>query len=163
MLKKVISGGQTGADQAGLRAARKVGLETGGFAPHKYKTSDGPNRTLLAHVYGLVESDGDYKKRTWQNVEASQGTVRLCVSFETPGEKCTYNAIKHYKKPYFDIDLLNPKPIEECVKWLRDNQIEVLNVAGNTEGTKGHGIGIMVFNYLLEVFERMKHDFQRKN
>jgi hypothetical protein len=28
-LKRIISGGQTGADQAGLRAARACGFETG--------------------------------------------------------------------------------------------------------------------------------------
>lgn len=33
MLKKVISGGQTGADLGGLRAAKAVGIATGGFAP----------------------------------------------------------------------------------------------------------------------------------
>lgn len=30
MLDKVISGGQTGADQGGLRAARTAGIPTGG-------------------------------------------------------------------------------------------------------------------------------------
>jgi hypothetical protein len=32
MLKKIVSGGQTGADQAGLKAARAAGIETGGWA-----------------------------------------------------------------------------------------------------------------------------------
>ena len=31
MLERVISGGQTGADQAGLRAARACGIPTGGW------------------------------------------------------------------------------------------------------------------------------------
>ena len=30
MLERVVSGGQTGADQAGLRAARAFGIATGG-------------------------------------------------------------------------------------------------------------------------------------
>lgn len=38
MLLKVISGGQLGADQAGLAAAKAVGIRTGGFAPKNYKT-----------------------------------------------------------------------------------------------------------------------------
>jgi hypothetical protein len=33
MLERVISGGQTGADQAGLAAAKRLGVPTGGFMP----------------------------------------------------------------------------------------------------------------------------------
>ncbi|MFZ8324119.1 YpsA SLOG family protein, partial [Staphylococcus aureus] len=40
-LKKVISGGQTGADQAGLRAGKAAGLETGGMVPKGCLTDDG--------------------------------------------------------------------------------------------------------------------------
>lgn len=37
MIKKVISGGQTGADQAGLLAARVCGVDVGGTAPKGYQ------------------------------------------------------------------------------------------------------------------------------
>jgi hypothetical protein len=33
MLRKVISGGQTGVDLAGLDAAREAGILTGGYCP----------------------------------------------------------------------------------------------------------------------------------
>jgi hypothetical protein len=33
MIGKVISGGQTGVDQAALRAAKACGIPTGGWAP----------------------------------------------------------------------------------------------------------------------------------
>ena len=33
MLEKVITGGQTGADQGALRAARAAGIPAGGWAP----------------------------------------------------------------------------------------------------------------------------------
>lgn len=38
----IISGGQTGADQAGWRAARRCGLATGGRMPREFETEDGP-------------------------------------------------------------------------------------------------------------------------
>lgn len=41
-LRKIISGGQTGADQGGLRAGRLLHLETGGTAPHNWMTEQGP-------------------------------------------------------------------------------------------------------------------------
>lgn len=33
MLRKIVSGGQTGADRAGLDAALELGLELGGWCP----------------------------------------------------------------------------------------------------------------------------------
>ena len=42
MLERVISGGQTGADQAGWRAARAFGIPTGGAMPKGFLTEDGP-------------------------------------------------------------------------------------------------------------------------
>jgi Circularly permutated YpsA SLOG family len=38
LLKKIISGGQTGADQAGLRTAKRLGIETGGWMPQGWRT-----------------------------------------------------------------------------------------------------------------------------
>ncbi|MGH9425849.1 MAG: YpsA SLOG family protein [Terriglobia bacterium] len=69
----IISGGQTGADQAGLRAARAVGFRTGGYAPVGWFTEDGPQPALL-QGFGLVECDRPgYAARTFANVEAATG------------------------------------------------------------------------------------------
>lgn len=156
MIKKVISGGQTGADQAGLKIAKLYKIETGGYAPKGFITKDGPNRTLLQKVYGLTESDGSYKKRTWENVESSDGTIRLAVNFTTTGEICTLNGIKKYKKPWIDVDLLKPRPVKDCFDWLVFHQIEVLNIAGNTQNTLGFDIYKMTCEYLKEFFKLVK-------
>ena len=42
MLQRVISGGQTGVDQAALRAAKAAGLETGGWMPLGWLTEECP-------------------------------------------------------------------------------------------------------------------------
>lgn len=52
-IDNVISGGQTGVDQAALRAARASGIVTGGFAPKGWATEDGP-APWLGSEYGLV-------------------------------------------------------------------------------------------------------------
>jgi hypothetical protein len=44
MLRKIISGGQTGADRAGLDFAIETGLEHGGYVPRGRKAEDGENR-----------------------------------------------------------------------------------------------------------------------
>ena len=43
---KVISGGQTGADHAGLRAAKDSGINTGGTAPRNFMTEEGSKPEL---------------------------------------------------------------------------------------------------------------------
>jgi hypothetical protein len=51
MLKKIISGGQTGADRAGLDFAIKNNISHGGWIPKGRKTEDGP----LPERYQLQE------------------------------------------------------------------------------------------------------------
>ena len=38
---RIISGGQTGADQGGLRAGAALGLDTGGWIPFGFRTDTG--------------------------------------------------------------------------------------------------------------------------
>ncbi len=72
-LRKIISGGQTGADMGGLLAAKELGLETGGTAPGGYKTEKGRNLDLR-DIYGLTQF-GTYPQRTRINVRDSDATV----------------------------------------------------------------------------------------
>jgi hypothetical protein len=54
MLDEIVTGGQTGADQADWRVARAFGIPTGGSMPKGYLTEDGP-RPEFAALYGAVE------------------------------------------------------------------------------------------------------------
>ena len=51
MLKKIISGGQTGADQSALDVAIKFNIDHGGWIPKGRKTEDG----ILPDKYKLDE------------------------------------------------------------------------------------------------------------
>jgi hypothetical protein len=159
MLKKVISGFQTGVDIAGIRAAKAAGLETGGYIPKAFKTLDGP-KPEYAHHYGAVEhSSNSYKERTWDNVYSSDGTIRIARSFTSPGEVCTKNAIVHWGKPSFDFNANNElisNPHEVIIQWLKIHNIEVLNVAGNSEQT-APGIYQFAYDLLLKVFKEIKN------
>ena len=86
--RKVISGGQTGADQAGLIVAQRFGIPTGGWMPRGWKTATGAN-PQLAEAFGLREHTGDYADRTAANVRDSDGTIRFAGSFRIFGERCT--------------------------------------------------------------------------
>ena len=155
-LFKVISGGQTGADQVGLKAAYEFGYEYGGFAPTDFLTSEGPNRQLLGKKYGLIEWGHGYHERTIQNVKSSDGTIRLAVDFTSPGEILTLKSIRKYNKPYIDVDLDDPIPVLRLYDWLLEHNIKVLNVAGNTEGKNGKSIFNLSYQYLFELFMLIK-------
>ncbi len=58
MITKIISGGQTGADQAGLMVAHRLGLKRGGTAPPGFMTEEGPKPNFL-QAMGLVEGRPD--------------------------------------------------------------------------------------------------------
>jgi hypothetical protein len=152
---KIISGGQTGADLAGVSLAKDLGFKTGGWAPKDWKTSLGSQPKLLKS-YNLKESEEGYKGRTWENVRDSNATIRLAVNFDTPGEKCTMDAINYFKKPWLDIDLLNPKSIREVIEFLVLVKPSTLNIAGNTQNTEGHDIARMTYLYLKKVLSEYK-------
>lgn len=156
MLTKVISGGQNGVDQAGLEAARIVGIATGGTMPKGHLTLDGP-RPKLAAYYGLVEHEScsGYPPRTERNVMDSDGTIRLYYDQWSAGEKCTLRFIKKHKKPFFDVNLMTPKPVEEVVEWLKANDIKTLNVAGNSL-LKFPSVFVDACQYLIKVFTLVK-------
>lgn len=139
MLKKVVSGGQTGADISALIVAKKYGLETGGWIPKGFRTQVGP-KPIYAELYGLVEHESSsYVPRTYANVKDSDGTLRIAGDLFSAGEIQTLKAIKQYDKPYMDIDVLQGhswKDLAVRVRlWIEEYNIQILNVAGNSEKT----------------------------
>src|SRR4029077_13907284 len=72
MLHKLITGGQTGADRAGMDFAIETGLEHGGYVPRGRKAEGG----RIDDRYNLIElSTSSYPARTRRNIEKSDGTV----------------------------------------------------------------------------------------
>jgi hypothetical protein len=151
---KIVSGGQQGSDFAGLLAAKQYNLETGGWLPKGCMTLDGPKEEYLK-TYNMKESHGGYAIRTEANVRDSDGTIRFASDFSSAGEKCTLRAINWFKKPHLKIDIRKPMEKEKVINWIKENNIKVLNIAGNTEQTSP-GIEKFVFSYLCEVFEGLK-------
>lgn len=86
MLRKVISGAQSGADIAGLEIAKRFGYETGGTMPFGYKTLDGCKPEYKS-LYGVsAHPSSSYVPRTRKNVLESDGTIRLAYNFSSKGE-----------------------------------------------------------------------------
>jgi hypothetical protein len=160
MIKKIISGGQTGADQGALRAAKSLGLQTGGFAPRGFATEDG-YLPALAVEFGLQEhSSSRYPARTQSNVLAADATL-MVGQMTSPGSALTRRNAYRYDKPLFVVPWPAPNaatgaatgafaqlPSADFLKWLSDNRVEILNVAGNRE-SQNPGIGNATLFFLL--------------
>ncbi|HEY1190610.1 MAG TPA: putative molybdenum carrier protein [Gemmata sp.] len=150
-LKRVISGGQTGADRAALIAAKAAGLETGGWMPRGFRAQDG-NRPEFAERYGIREHESDrYPPRTALNVKEADATVRFATDWESPGEVLTLKLIKRYGRPHLDVTPGGPAAPADVAAWLVRHDVRVLNVAGNSERT-APGIEARVTAFLGEVF-----------
>lgn len=152
MINKVISGGQTGADQSALKAAKECGLQTGGWLPAGCVTLEGPRPDLLVE-YSMQEHPKGYAYRTEANVRDSDGTVRFAKTFKSPGEICTMKAIRWFGKPHFDVDIAKPPDPKELMDWMAHHNISTLNVAGNSEQT-APGISQFVHDFLVRTFDR---------
>ncbi len=133
MIKKIISGGQTGADQAAIDLAIKLGIPYGGWLPKGRKTEKGP----LPDKYLLQElPDRSYSKRTYKNVIASDGTLILSHGKLSGGSELTRITAKKNDRPCLHIDLNKTiafKAAEQIKNWIETYKIEVLNIAGPRE------------------------------
>lgn len=143
ILKKIISGGQTGADQGGLEAGKELGLETGGTAPMGWRTESGPQESLLKE-FRLVECHlPGYPARTELNILNSDGTI-IFGNISSPGSSLTLSLCRKLEKPYF----INPLP-NELLEFIKVWPIKVLNIAGNRE-SKNPGIQKRVKDFLVK-------------
>lgn len=153
-LRKVISGGQCGADFAGLQAARDTSIDTGGVAPPGFVTSRG-KKPELGTVFGLREFEplvahtmnarALYAQRSMQNVDESDGTVafRLQPSIGTDrtiaycrtGKWGAHSGADRLYRNCLVIEDLHKDNHEIVVQQIRNfiesNFIRVLNVAGH--------------------------------
>lgn len=131
MLKKIISGGQTGVDRAALDAAIRMGIPHGGWIPKGRMTEEGP----LPENYRLEEMETDsYPERTEKNVVVSDGTLIISRGPLTGGTDYTRKMILKHGKQMLHIDLaLHSNPLDAASlasSWIEMHNIEVLNVAG---------------------------------
>lgn len=130
MLKKIISGGQTGADRAAIDLAIKLSIPYGGWIPKGRKTESGS----LSLKYQLTEMETvDYPSRTKMNIVDSHGTVIVSRGRLMGGSELTKVFAKVVGKPVCHIDLTQNDSFEAAIilqSFIMENQIEVLNVAG---------------------------------
>lgn len=165
---RVISGGQTGADQAALFAARACGLATGGWAPKDYLTSDG--LAPWQKEFGVKEmSTRNYVARSIRNVQESDATVAFRTHTSTGTDKTIGYVLtkkwqvvtdlsKSYYKPMFIVnDISSVTQHQVMVNFLKDNNIGTVNICGHRESDSLNKHWTRdVENFLVTVFTALK-------
>lgn len=140
-LKKIVSGGQTGVDRAALDAAIRLDIEYGGWCPKGRLDEKGiiPSEySCLTEIEGTFTSDQDnFNARTIKNIIDSDGTIIIVPSWPLPenikdGTILTIGEISRQDIPYYILNIEN-YDLNDCINWIRESGIEVLNVAGPRE------------------------------
>lgn len=145
--QKIVSGGQTGVDRAGLDVAIALGIEHGGWCPAGRRAEDGsiPSR------YSLDETDSpEYPVRTEQNVIDSDATLILYRGRLMGGTKLTLAICARLERPHLLVRL-ERDAIERVQRWLSAEKPHTLNVAGPRESSSP-GIYQQSFEYLMRTF-----------
>jgi hypothetical protein len=149
---KIISGGQTGADRAGLDVAISLGLEYGGNLPKGRLTEEGPLDAKYSKMTEL--SSSSYPVRTKKNIVESDATLVFTMGKVGRGTALTIKTAKKCKKPCLHVDYMaqKDKDIEkEINRWLKENKPNVINIAGSRESA-AKGIYKKVYETLVDIF-----------
>jgi Circularly permutated YpsA SLOG family len=158
---KIISGGQTGVDQAALRAAQKLGLGCGGWCPPGRWSEAG----AIPSEFPLEETPAERSPeapeiprslRTEWNVRDADATLVLepqAGQGTDAGTGWTRRCALKYGRPLLVCNLEDPQADKKIAAWLSGLSTRTLNVAGPSESA-APGIGAKAYALLLKVFGR---------
>ena len=131
-VRKIISGGQTGADRAALDFALENNFETGGWIPKNRQAEDGKIPDKYPNLRETREQKNE--TRTEFNVRDSDATLIFSHGFLQGGSELTLEFAGKYQKPCLHVDFEKKsfqEAIETARKWFGSIDCRVLNVAGS--------------------------------
>lgn len=130
MIRKIISGGQTGVDRAALDFFIKLNIPCAGWCPRDRMAEDGP----IPKKYPLKETKQSLPIfRTKKNIEIADGTLILFKDQLDEGTLQTKLYAEARGFPLFIHDLSKDFWQEDFSQWMLTYKIAVLNIAGPRE------------------------------
>ena len=150
-VRKIVSGGQTGADQGVERVCDgrfpwRVGAEG-------RRSERGKSRRVTACAStgrGIIRPHGG-------QCQDSDGTLICVYGKPDGGSLLTIDFAKQHRKPWLALDMTRPmeKNLARVMRWLkRHPEIEVLNVAGSRR-SKAPGIHMAVRRLIRALLQRL--------
>lgn len=131
ILKKIVSGGQTGVDRAALDVALELGIACGGWCPQGRWAEDAP----IEGLYPLIETTMPGTcERTRLNIKNSDGTLILIKTAPIgQGAELTIDLTNDLEKPLLVFTLNNSNDLRSIIEWIMLNNIQTLNITGPSE------------------------------
>lgn len=161
MIEKIVSGGQTGVDQAVLNTAVEFGIAVGGWCP---KGGLDENNVNVLDIYLLTEATTDIPaERTKLNVRDSDGTLIIVPSWPLPenikdGTNLTIEEAARLKKPHLIVNLETKRTsVDEILDWCSEKDINILNVGGPRESSCPG-----IYEKSCELFSELFHELKSK-
>jgi len=158
LIRKIISGGQTGVDQAALKVAVAAGIEIGGWCPPNRECETGK----IPAEFPLVPTDKTRSDsapdvprslRTELNVRDSDATCIISSSnlvSVDKGTEWTARCATRFGKPLLSVDAYDDAAGEKITEWIKEHGIETLNVSGPSENT-APGIGAQTYDVISRI------------
>jgi hypothetical protein len=156
MIAKLVSGGQTGADRAGLDVAIRWEFPHGGWCPKGRKAEDG----IISAQYQLAETpSASYLQQTEWNVRDTDAKVIFTIAPTlTGGSKRTAEFDEKHRKPWIHLAQRSSSyesPALILQQFITDNGVEIHNVTG-TRGSKEPDVWKFAYETLETAFFRSK-------
>jgi hypothetical protein len=150
MIKKIISGGQSGVEIAALDAAIRLDIPHAGWC-HRDRKIDGG---ILSKRYNVKEIDNpSYFQRLENNIVDSEGTVVLSYGQLVMGSKAVRDIAEKNNRPYLNVNL-SKHPQNHAIalirKWMTNNEITTVYFTGTKTGG---GRSPNVYDEVIQVIE----------
>ncbi len=133
MIERIVTGGQTGAEQGAWRAARRAGIATGGYMPRGFQTEAGP-APGLGQLHGAVEFPFDDARRVRANLRRADALLWFGDP-ESAEAREAFAACQELSRPWYVVDV-GFTPPGKAAGWLEVFQIGVLVVSGDRESAR---------------------------
>jgi hypothetical protein len=162
MIKKIITGGQTGVDIGAMDAAIESGISTGGWCPPGCTNESG----IVPAQYLLKETEAEMSSlapeiarslRTARNVEEADA-VLIMLPEVIPADEGTIWTLQSAiikGKPLLQVDPAEHKSVGRVIEWLTRFRPETLNIAGPPE-SHATGICLLSYAFMMEVFSGLQ-------
>ncbi len=133
VVRKIISGGQSGVERAALDLAIQLGISHGGWVAPGRLVDDG----LLPVQYRLKEmAFADGPDSAEANIEMADGVLLLARGPLTGSAAVVYTRAQDLQKPCLAIDLERQTRFQSSLlinSWLKSRQVEILFITGPRE------------------------------